>query len=594
MRGWLQANMLLCIVANVHFGSVRSTLVRRDERKLVIPLTYSPESGLLTASVSIGTPASPYDLIVDTGSPFLAVEQAAFLSTSSTWDAFGKNQPDMGDAGGYVTTSPTPQPNSKPLKPKMHFITDTAVLNEEYGDRASAGEKGGNVTVGLATLEGLKGAQGLLGLSPPFDKVGKAPPVRPGGEQGQQVSGEGEEDREARKEKRDPEGGAPTLPSLDVSFLHSFLSPDHRPKLGMTGSSHFYLSLTAPTSSSSSSALYAGELVFPLEGTTLPRAIPSYDYSRAITIDRFSGSTYPARPFWGAAHLPKGELSFFLDDDVLTNVKVDAILLDSGTSGIVGAPSEVAKIFAAAGRERITVSSGANSDAVVGKASCGATMKMGFEIGKGKRAQFTVVRQKLNQNGELSDFDYGSGQTSAGLDGVSNGLMAWKSYVAEGVAGYIKGVERVVDSVTDTVHRLILPGWRREEQGTSGKPQAGVGLMKRKRHVRESLHRQTHHNSAFKKRTSLQLGAALLTSGGEHTHDSGSSDEEADPKGHEEQVTNDKCDVTIKGSPEVEAMFPSNGPNFKPWIVGTDFFYQNLVYHNIDTAVTAIVPRYDA
>lgn len=51
------------------------------------------------------------------------------------------------------------------------------------------------------------------------------------------------------------------------------------------------------------------------------------------------------------------------------------------------------------------------------------------------------------------------------------------------------------------------------------------------------------------------------------------------------------CQVSLIGSPQVEAMFPSNGPNFKVWILGLEFFQSNLIYHNLDTAQTVVVPR---
>jgi hypothetical protein len=52
-----------------------------------------------------------------------------------------------------------------------------------------------------------------------------------------------------------------------------------------------------------------------------------------------------------------------------------------------------------------------------------------------------------------------------------------------------------------------------------------------------------------------------------------------------------RCSLSLTGNPQVDQMFPQNGPDFKVWILGTEFFQQNLVYHNIDSAVTTIIPR---
>ncbi len=212
--------------------------------------------------------------------------------------------------------------------------------------------------MGLAEMDELQVA-GILGLSPPFSHV--RPPSKGG------------------KEKRSKHGHHHSTagnPSLDVSFLNSYLSPTHRETLGITGSSHFYLSFTASQPPS-------GELVFPLTGTSLPN-VEGYDVDSAITVDPSTGSTFPAHPFWGIAHRP--DLKFHLNGRILDDVRIDAILLDSGTSGIVAPRSEVEKIFAAAKVTQTPPPKG--SQAILANVDCGMELEMGFEIGAGKRMTF--------------------------------------------------------------------------------------------------------------------------------------------------------------------------------------------------------------
>lgn len=452
-RPWLRATTslpLFCTFLFLFFASPSfGSLIKRDNHDLVIPLTYEPASLLMTASISIGKPASSYNLIVDTGSPFLVLQSSIYHQTQSTWDPSDAPQPDLGK-GGYMTTTPGADDKKEPVSPKMHFVTDTAYLNEGSGQRAGGGAKGGNVTVGLTQLDDLKKANGILGLSPPFSSV-KAP-AQP--QQGGAGEGGGKRKRHAGSAAGGSGGGGPPIgPSLDVSFLHSYLSPDHRKTLGITGSSHFYVTLSA-----SSNNPPTGELIFPLSGTNLPPSIPGFAYENAITIDPSSGSTFPTHPFWGIAH--RKDLHFYLDDAILPDIKIDAILLDSGTSGIVGPPSEVNKIFAAASPSRIANTSPQGSKAVLGKANCAAPMKMGFEIGDGKRAGFDGVRRKIEVNGQQLKqtrnvnqpwVDPNTSQQRA------DGLMPWKSYVDMGVNSYVQGVNNVVQGVTGWLHLLWQP-----------------------------------------------------------------------------------------------------------------------------------------
>ncbi len=254
---WLRATTslpLFCTFLFLFFASPSfGSLIKRDNHDLVIPLTYEPASLLMTASISIGKPASSYNLIVDTGSPFLVLQSSIYHQTQSTWDPSDAPQPDLGK-GGYMTTTPGADDKKEPVSPKMHFVTDTAYLNEGSGQRAGGGAKGGNVTVGLTQLDDLKKANGILGLSPPFSSV-KAP-AQP--QQGGAGEGGGKRKRHAGSAAGGSGGGGPPIgPSLDVSFLHSYLSPDHRKTLGITGSSHFYVTLSA-----SSNNPPTGELIF--------------------------------------------------------------------------------------------------------------------------------------------------------------------------------------------------------------------------------------------------------------------------------------------------------------------------------------------
>ncbi len=74
-----------------------------DEHNIVIPLAFEPDSQLMTATLAVGSPANTYDLVLDTGSPLVVVQDSVFHKTASTSDAA---QPEMGDMQGYVTTTP--------------------------------------------------------------------------------------------------------------------------------------------------------------------------------------------------------------------------------------------------------------------------------------------------------------------------------------------------------------------------------------------------------------------------------------------------------------------------------------------------------
>ncbi|EST06839.1 Aspartic peptidase domain protein [Kalmanozyma brasiliensis GHG001] len=488
-----------------------AAIVKRDEHALVIPLAYDPTSRLMTATISIGNPSSDYNLIVDTGSPFLNIQSSSFHTTSSTIDPHDAGQPDMSGASGYFTTDPNAGDGGG-QKPQMHFVTDSAYLVEN--GRAGGGAKGGNVTVGLSHIDGLK-LGGILGLSPPFSKL--VAPNQPGG---------GNDGTKGKKKRDSPalNGGGGGVPSLDVSFLHTYLSDSNRKTIC---AGHFYLALNANPPS--------GNLVFPLTGNSLPTDIEGYDFPNKITIDPSSGSTFPHKPYWGIAHRP--DLRFALDGKVLENVRVDAMLLDSGTSGIVGPPSEVAKIFTATGARVTTVAPPKGSTAMLGKAACSSGLQMAFDIG-GKRAAFETVRQPVQGDSgtrEAGHIDFPSngdyGQTWApwrSYDGAYGPMWApWKSYVDEGVRAYAHGMGGFFDA------------WR-----------GLIGL--RKRHLRRRM----------------QVGTELVG-----------------------QDMGDQCEVSLVGSAQVEKMFPGNGPDFKVWIVGVEFFQRNLVYHNVDTAQTVIVPK---
>lgn len=527
------------LLVSVLSSFCRATLSRRDTHALVVPLTYSPESNLMTASVSIGSTRSTYNLILDTGSPFLVLQNTSFHPSTTSFDP--STQPDLGGAQGYMTT--TPEPSSKaPVKPKIHFVVDTAFLNEASGERAGAGARAGNATIGLTTLDDLKGAQGILGLSPPFSMIKSGPEPRP---PPKQTRAEGKKKKE---EKRDSSGGK--LPSLDVSFLHSYLSPNQRKVLGITGSSHFYIDLSPSTSLH---PLPFGELVFPLSGTSLPTTTSGYNYSSAITITPESGSTYPAHPFWGIAHRP--DLLFTLNNTPLANVRIDALLLDSGTSGIIAPPSEVAKIFATL--PSIHSSTPAGTSAVLGRTACSADLQMGISVG-GQQAKFQVVRRTVQKDGTFVQAKHDAESVDEwSKRSAYDGLVRWKSYVDSGVNAYLQGVGRFVRGLTGF--------WR---------------LPPRKRHLKKRL---------------LQIGVNLLTPDPPEppTAQQAPAQDNANPHPPPAADDLDQCQISLMGSPQVEAMFPSNGPDFKVWILGIEFFQSNLVYHNLDTAQTVIVPRND-
>ncbi|KAJ9476128.1 Pantothenate transporter [Pseudozyma hubeiensis] len=528
---WLLATFpvfLLLLLHPLTFST--ATIYRRDTHSLVVPLTFEPTSSLMTASISIGSSHSTYNLIVDTGSPFLVVQNSSFHPSSSTYDPQGAGQPDLGGATGYITTKP--QPDGKgPVKPTIHFIEDQAYLNEGSGERAGGGAKGGNVTIGLTELGDLKGAQGILGLSPPLSLV--KPPSGQGGSGG--------------KGKRSPHphppsghGEAGKLPSLDTSFLHSYLSPSHRQVIGMTGSSHFYIDFSPSTITNTTPT---GEIVFPLTGTSLPQTSFGYNYSNAITIDPSRGSTFPTHPFWGIAH--RNDLQFTLNDTPLPDIRIDALLLDSGTSGIIAPPSEVSKIFSL--QNSISTSSPAGTSAVLGKTSCESGLKMGLSIG-GQKVRFEAIRRSVQPNGQFvqskhdredpQDEDWTKRST---YDGVNR----WKSYL---LGDAVQGIHDLLHDLTG-----LLP----------------IGFRKRSIHKRLSLGFLT--TSPSTPPNPLDLTSHIKPN----------------------PTPPEQCQLSLIGSPQVEQMFPSN-KDLKVWLLGMEFFQSNLVYHNLDTCQTVIVPRNDA
>lgn len=496
---------------------VSSEIIKRDEHNLIYPLSYSPESQLLTASVSIGTPASTYNLIVDTGSPFLVVETGNFHNTTSTYDP----DPTSEEGGGYMTTNPDPRQDAGNVQAKMHFMIDTGFLNEGSGERAGGGVRAGNLSVGLSDLGGqLRGANGILGLSPPTKNQGVDKAAGEGDGGGAEEHGEGN-------------GGE------DKTFLSSFLSPSHRKILGIEGDNQFYLTFS-PTNPPT------GQLVFPLSGTTLPPSIPGFSYTNAISIDPTSGSTFPKHPFYGIAH--RSDLSFFLDSTTIPDIRIDALLFDSGTSGIIAPPSEVAKIFNSPAASRIsTLPSPQGSGVVMGKTNCGEKIKMGFGFGD-KRASFVSVRPKpqsvpnrfrLHENENMNPSE----------DAKLHPLLTWKSYVDAGVNAYLQGVNNALGMI-----------------GLNLKKRGMVKMQKRTFFL-------------------FKLLGQKVTPPPPPPPPTGGGDE--DKEGKEQ----DLCDITLVGSPQVEQMFPANGKDFKPWILGMEFFQSNLMYFNLDQAMTVVLPR---
>lgn len=129
--------------------------------------------------------------------------------------------------------------------------------------------------------------------------------------------------------------------------------------------------------------------------------------------------------------------------------------------------------------------------------------------------------------------------------GLNDSLTAWKSYVDVGIGG----LDSIATGLTGWMHLPII-GKRR------------VNLHKR-----------------------------LLSVGLADTATPDRDLEKLTIAPSRAQFRADQCPVSLMGSPQVEAMFPSNGPDFKVWILGIEFFQSNLVYHNLDTAQTVIVPR---
>ncbi|KAJ1584335.1 hypothetical protein NDA11_007713 [Ustilago hordei] len=555
-----------------------------DKHNLVCPLTYSPESQLLTASVSIGTPASTYNLVVDTGSPFFVIQSGSFHSTSSTYDPDPTSDGvEMG--GGYMTTNPDPRKDAGPVKPKMKFMLDTGFLNEGSGQRAGGGAMGGNLTISLSDLGGqLKGANGILGLSPSMDHISQPPMSQKGQRHRHNTAAQGQEAGQAE----------------DPSFLHSFLSSDHKEKLGMKGDSHFYLAF-------SPSNPPTGELVFPLSGDSLPRSIPTYSYGDAIAIDPSSGSTYPAHPFWGLAH--RRDLSFLMDSAIVPDIQIDALLFDSGTSGIIAPPSEVEKIFKAAKSRINTIPPPKGSGVITGQAKCSEGLKFGFGIGD-KQASFLSIRPKTSdQQMGANRMRYSEADTS---EASENPLLKWKSYIDAGVNVYLSGLQNTLGLISVNLKkRHMVKLMKREFFMLLGKkvpftppppPRAKSPPASEPKAKSDAKDLSSQDNVVKLKKREFFLLKLLgqkvpvfppppanpppapkpkVQSGGERPSSQTNNGGQVE----------DMCEVTLVGSPQVEQMFPANGKDFKPWILGMEFFQENLMYFNLDSAQTVIVPR---
>lgn len=511
------------------------SLCLADEHNMVIPLTYEPQSRLVTASISIGNPANSYTLYADTGSPFLFLQNSLFRRTSSTFDP---DMPDleMGPGAGFITTDPD-DGSGGPVQPKkMHYLTDTAWFNEgELGGmvgRAGGGAKSGNATIVVGELEGLGKAQGLLGMGPPLSNTGD----------GFKNAKEEQEGKKKKRRKRSHPSTPPSpkqgqLPSLDPTFLHSFFSPSFRQKMGITGASHFYLALNPA----------GGELVLPLSTTDLPTDRTGYDYDKKITIDPASGAIFPKLPFWGVAHNPS--LGFLLDDTQVMDVRVDAVMFDSGTTGIIGPLNEVGKLFnATAGRVDGQILH--NGTTLAGKVKCGEKMRLGMQLGEGKNVYFDGVRQNSQGQGDGGKGRQLSQASHTALDwgqqadaAQQRPISPWKNMVSQGIESYLQGLGNFF-------HILSPVGKKQKRTLDFGMLQLGTAAPQKKKQ-------------------------------GEMAGDYG------------EGVAGETkdCDATVIGSHQVELMFLGNGPNLKVWILGIEWFMQYLVYFNVDDGRVVIVPR---
>lgn len=390
-----------------------------------------------------------------------------------------------------------------------HFVTDSGWLNE--GNRAGGGAKAGNLSVCLTTLDKMEAVQGVLGLRAPLSAV--KPQENAGG-----------------KGKRDG-------PSLDVTFIHAYLSPPNRKVLGITGDNHFYIHFSPPTPDTPAS----GELVFPLSGTTLSPKIEGYSYADAITITPQDGLTFPHSPLWGVAHRP--DLSFLLDGAPPEGVQVDALMFDSGTSGIIGPPEEVRKIFAAThGRVQDVSPKGSvkGVEVVLGKAKCGERLGLGVAIGD-RRAMFEGTKGNVKDERRLHASDRSQFEPSGGQGEVGGWLLPWwKTY-----ANFPPG-----QNLLGFLSNPVLP------------------ISLRKRHLHRKLAKRTWGL--------LHLGLGQTSIGAEQEQP--------------EEEKEEQCGVTVIGSSDVKKV-AKNAGDLKIWILGKEFFDSNLAYFNVDKEMVMIVPR---
>lgn len=520
-----------------------------------VPLEYDAKSNLYTTVVRIGTPARSYRTLVDTGSAFLLLQRsevdvdrsATLVSTtrhpfppSSHGKQDSDSTPQKVDIKGKFTFTNADGSGQSSNVGDMHFFSDTFEFASAGG---GSGLRHGDVVVGSTALGDLKGMDGILGLAPPFSKVATPPPPPPSN---------------SDPDKSTAAAKGPMSPELDVSFLHSFLNG------GATANSGFYITLN-----SSNATPGGGELVFPAEDY-LPRDIPGYDAGSYFQVDPDTGCTFPRHAFWGIAHRP--DLAFVLSgegtEDALAgeDVMVDAVLLDSGTSGILGPRSEVDKISARLGDRVLSrAHHGAQGDAVVStQVDCGASpMEMAF-VFAGKRFGFPSVRATPisaggdEQGRDMREFTPGSdghpalaefgSDTGLGGDGLE--LGRWKSYVSASQ----QVVGQVIQAGQSAVDGLVAGLSSALQLGPSGK-------MVQKRSHRQRRARQKRQDGGF-----IDPAADNTAS----------------------------CSLTVVGSEAVEHMFPRPAgatQDLKVWIIGQEFFQQNLVYHNIDHQLITILAK---
>ncbi|PWZ01265.1 hypothetical protein BCV70DRAFT_91693 [Testicularia cyperi] len=506
-------------------------LVRRDDSQpqageTVIPLAYDIDSNLYTAMVKVGSNA--YKTIVDTGSAFLLLQQHAFQTTSSTKTI--PNQPQI--HGSFATTNPDGSGTDQ--DPKLTFYNDQAGLVDVNG---AAPEK--DSIIALTQLPDLD-VDGILGLGPPFSAVAHAnapkshrkrelttllsrsdDPEKTGKGAGGSGSGGGGGDG----------GGSDS--DLDVAFLHSFFGG------GRPGSdAHFYLALDDQHADAAKAS--TGKLVFPT-GSTCPLDVAGYNSAGLFQVDANSGSTFPKAPFWGIAHNPT--LKMMVGGTVLDEIRIDAVVLDSGTSGIVGPKSEVAKLIdvlsgAVQPHQDTKSSSFGATTACDGTGLSGAQKTLAFQFG-GKVLPFSNIRRDNYMRFLQAD----GATTTPSLEPKHRADVALKSYIEAGAKAYLG----FIGGVTDFFRHLI-----------------GFGLGKRT--------------------IDITLGPDPSDKGDDEF--TATPDPQTTPASKLSQ-----CTLAVVGNDIVDHMTPQGHPDFKVWILGQEFFAQNLVYHNIDKAVTTIIPR---